>query len=81
MNALILRQTWDLMSTSPGFLVVSCRWVFTIKYHPDSTIDKYKAHVVARGFIQTLTSHVAHLNSICVIFSRLLARCEKYLLV
>ena len=35
---------------SPGPPVVSCRWVFTIKYHLDGTVAKYKARLIARGF-------------------------------
>ena len=32
--------------------VVGCRWVFTIKYNPYGSIDKYKARIVAKGFHQ-----------------------------
>ncbi|GJS67900.1 putative RNA-directed DNA polymerase [Tanacetum coccineum] len=28
---------------------VGCRWVFTIKYKPDGTIERYKARLVAKG--------------------------------
>lgn len=32
--------------------LVSTKWVFTIKRHPDGSIDRYKARLVARGFSQ-----------------------------
>jgi len=37
---------------SPLLVVAECL-VFTIKYHPDGIVDKYKARSVARGFTQT----------------------------
>jgi hypothetical protein len=44
------RQTWDLVSCLNGAIVVDYRWVYTIKYRPDGTVDKYKARLVAKGF-------------------------------
>ncbi|CAL9018430.1 unnamed protein product, partial [Prunus brigantina] len=32
---------------------VGCRWVFTIKYNADGTVERYKARLVAKGFTQT----------------------------
>lgn len=32
--------------------LVSCRWIFTIKYNPDGFVRRYKAHLVARGYTQ-----------------------------
>jgi len=55
MNALISLKTWGLVPTSSGVLVFSCRLVFTIKHHPKNTMNKYKAHLVARGFTKTIT--------------------------
>ena len=54
MDTLISRQTWDIVLTSCGLPVVSCRWVFTIKYHPDGMVDKYKACLVARGLFRLI---------------------------
>ena len=33
-DALLSRQTWDFVPTSSRLSIVSCRWVFTVKYHP-----------------------------------------------
>ena len=30
-----------------------CRWIFTPKFNPDGSIDKYKARLVAKGYTQT----------------------------
>ena len=53
--------------------VVSCCYVFTVKYRADGIMDRYKALLVARDSTQTHGvnylnnfSHVAHLNSIRV---------------
>ncbi|KAL5781163.1 hypothetical protein ACOSP7_006192 [Xanthoceras sorbifolium] len=55
---------------------IGCRWVFVIKYHPDGTIEKLKACLVAKRFTQTYGvdyletfSPVARLNSIRVLMS------------
>ncbi|CAL8102598.1 unnamed protein product [Prunus armeniaca] len=32
---------------------VGCRWMFTVKYNADGTVEKYKARLVAKGFTQT----------------------------
>ena len=75
MAALLFRGTQDLVDPPTGFETVGYRWVFTVKYKPDGTIDKYKVRLVAKGFTQTYgvdyfeTSPVARLNSIRVIIS------------
>ena len=32
---------------------VGCRWVFTVKYKTDVSLECYKARLVARGYTQT----------------------------
>jgi len=36
----------------PKTKVISSRWVLTIKYKSDGSVDKYKARIVARGYAQ-----------------------------
>ena len=46
-------HTWDVIPRLPkGTNIVDCKWVFKIKKNSASEIDKYKARLVARGFIQ-----------------------------
>ena len=68
------------MVSVPTGAVVGCRWVFfTLKYRPDGSMDRYKAKLVAKNFIQTYDtdyfetlSLVAKMNSVRILFSLLL---------
>ena len=51
-EALVSRGTWTLVPRPTDANIVMCKWVFTIKYHPDGTIARHKARLVARGFTQ-----------------------------
>ncbi|CAL2247309.1 unnamed protein product [Prunus armeniaca] len=51
-NALIRNGTWELIPSLPYQNLIGCKWVFRIERHPDGTIDRYKAHLVAKGFHQ-----------------------------
>jgi histone deacetylase 1/2 len=51
-QALHDNATWTLVPRPPGQNIISCKWVYKLKQHADSSIDKYKARLVARGFTQ-----------------------------
>jgi hypothetical protein len=51
-DALLANKTWTLVSPPPHARVISGKWVFRIKLHPDGTLDRYKARWVVRGFHQ-----------------------------
>ena len=44
--------TWELVKRPPGANVVNSKWAFRIKKNAAGEIEKYKAHLVARGFTQ-----------------------------
>ena len=44
--------TWKIVPSPGDRNIVTCKWVFKVKYLPDGSIDKYKARLVARGFSQ-----------------------------
>jgi hypothetical protein len=50
--ALKLNQIWELVPRPPATNVVGSKWVFRIKYHLDGSIDRLKAHLVAKSYTQ-----------------------------
>ena len=59
-----------------GKTIVGCKWVFTIKHKSNGTVERYKAHLVAKGFTQTYGidylqtfAFFAKLNTIRVLLS------------
>jgi len=44
--------TWDLVLMFPQVTPITCKWVYKIKTHYDGSLERYKAHLVARGFQQ-----------------------------
>jgi len=51
-TALHANDTRSLVLHEPSMNVVGCRWVYKIKRRADGTVERYKAHLVARGFSQ-----------------------------
>ena len=45
-------DVWDVVPRLEGKTVVTCKWIYNIKHAIDSSIEKYKARFVARGFSQ-----------------------------
>lgn len=51
---LMCNDTWTLVPCSSSMNVVSNNWVFRVKYNADSSVEKCKAYLVTKGFLQTL---------------------------
>ena len=49
MNA---NQVWDLVDLLLGQRSIGNKWIFKIKRKTDGSIERYKAHLVAKGYTQ-----------------------------
>jgi hypothetical protein len=52
--ALQRNKTWTLVPPQLGKNLIDCKWVYKVKYKIDGSIDRYKAHLIAKGFKQRL---------------------------
>lgn len=51
-NALPTNHTCSLVPTSQGMHIVTCKWVFQTKQFVDGSIERRKACLVAKDFLQ-----------------------------
>lgn len=45
-------KTWTLTELPPGHKAIGLKWVFKLKKDTDGKIVKYKARIVAKGYVQ-----------------------------
>jgi hypothetical protein len=65
-SALQKNETWTLLPRQAGKNIIDSKWVYTIKYKPDGSIERYKARLVAQGFTQRFGIDYAETFSLVV---------------
>ena len=71
MHAVAENEMWD---TPKGVTPIGCRWVYKVKYNTNGSVNRYKAWLVAKGYVQqhdidsdeTLVP-VVNMTTICVL--------------
>lgn len=51
-QALEANHTWDLVPIPSNQHIIDCKWIFKAKYNPDGSVERYKAHLIAKEFTQ-----------------------------
>ena len=52
MDSMAKNQVWELVNLPPRCKTIGNKWVLKIKCKADGSIDKYKAHLMAKGYTQ-----------------------------
>ena len=76
LKSLKKNATWEITDLSAGKKPVGCKWVYTVKYKADGTVDRFKERLVAKGYTQKYGidyadtfSLVSKINTVHVLFS------------
>lgn len=76
MKSLQKNGTWELVDLPVGKKLGGCRWIYTVKYKVDGTIEHFKARLVAKGtlihmaidYMETIAP-IAKINTVRVLLS------------
>ena len=76
MSALEKNKTWEIVERPKGKSIVDCKWIFTLKYKVNGSLERHKARLVAKEYTQTYGvdyqetfSQVAKMNTVRILLS------------
>lgn len=52
MKSMKINHMWNLVDVPLECKIIGNKWVLKVKYKVDDSIDKYKAHLVVKGYTQ-----------------------------
>ena len=52
LDAMEENNTWDVVSLPKGKNAIGCRWLHTLKFNADGTLERRKSRLVAKGYTQ-----------------------------
>jgi Reverse transcriptase (RNA-dependent DNA polymerase) len=52
LDALAQNQIWDLVLPPAHANIIGCKWVYLIKKKADGSIERFKVHLIAKGYNQ-----------------------------
>jgi hypothetical protein len=53
MSALEKNRTWEIVDKPDEKNIGCCKWIFTLKYKANESLERYKARLIAKGYTQT----------------------------
>ncbi len=52
MRSLLENGTWELVERPEGVKPIPMKWVYKVKWDAQRNVERYKSHLVAKGFLQ-----------------------------
>lgn len=80
LETLLKNETWEVVDVPKDIKLITCKWVYKVKRKSDGSVNKFKAILVVRGFLQVygLDYHNFFAPIAKVVTMRLLLNCAVH---